>query len=60
MSTLKPEAAQPGFCRNPIAGETFSFRVGMVIKKFEGIEDVIHQYEKWAGDEAGENEVHRK
>ncbi len=35
--------------KNPVQGEKFSFRLAMVVKKFEGKEDVIHQYEKWSG-----------
>jgi hypothetical protein len=38
------------FKKNPSVGEKFSFRMAMVIKKFEGIEDVIDQYEQWSGE----------
>lgn len=34
----------------PEKGEKFSFRLAMVVKKFEGKEDVIEQYEQWSGD----------
>lgn len=29
----------------------FGFKVGMIVKKFEGKQDVIRQYEKWSGDQ---------
>ena len=38
------------FNKNPVSGEKFHFRVGMVIKKFEGVDDVIEQYESWSGE----------
>jgi len=36
--------------KNPSQGEKFEFRLAMVVKKYEGREDVIHQYEKWSGE----------
>ncbi|MCC5906748.1 MAG: hypothetical protein JJU13_11100 [Balneolaceae bacterium] len=36
--------------KNPVVGESFRFRAALVVKKFEGIGDVIDQYEKWSGE----------
>ncbi len=33
----------------------FNFKVGMIIKKFEGKEDVIQQYEQWSGNKVAYN-----
>lgn len=38
------------FKKNPVIDEKFSFRVGMMVKKFEGVDDVIEQYEQWSGE----------
>ncbi len=38
------------FNKNPVAGEPFRFRAALVVKKFEGIDDVIDQYERWSGE----------
>lgn len=36
--------------KKPVTGKPFGFKAAMVIKKFEGKEDVINQYEKWSGE----------
>lgn len=38
------------FKDHPVTGQKFSFRIGMIVKKHEGIEDIIKQYEQWSGE----------
>lgn len=38
------------FNKEPTIGEKFRFRAAMVVKKYEGIEDIIEEYENWSGE----------
>ncbi len=42
------------FKKNYKPGKEFSFRAHIVLKKFQGKDDVIREYEKWSGNKVSD------